>query len=393
MLPIYLDHHATTPLDPRVLAAMQPYFTVDFGNASSRQHAYGWTAAHAVDRAREHVAALIGADDPKEIIFTSTATEANNLVLKGLAAALDEDHFVSVVTEHASVLEPLAALKEQGKRVTLLPVDGAGMVSVDAVRGAIEDRTIAVCVMLANNEIGTLQPLAEIAAVCRERDVYCVSDIVQAAGHIPVDVKALGLDAATLSAHKLHGPKGAGALWLRRSKPRVPIAAQIHGGGHERELRAGTLNVPAIVGFGEAARIARAELDTDAARQRSLRDRLFQRITAGARGIVLNGPSLEGARLPHNLNISIEGVDGEALLMELRDLAVSSGSACASSTLEASHVLRAIGRSDELAHAALRFGLGRFTSEAEIDVAADHVVAGVARLRSTGVKHVDHPER
>jgi cysteine desulfurase len=370
---IYLDHHATTPTDPRVVDVMLPYFTTHFGNASSREHAFGWTAAHAVERAREQVAALIGCTDPKEIIFTSGATEANNLAIKGITHALSAhgSHVVSVVTEHASVLEALAEAHQ-----TLLPVNQEGYLSVAAVDAALTHETVLCCVMLANNEIGVIQPLSEIAAVCHARNVLLLSDAVQAAGHIPVDVTALGVDALTLSAHKLHGPKGVGALWLRRSKPRVPMDALLHGGGHERGYRAGTLNVPGIVGFGEAARIALLELASERTRVAQLRDRLFGKL----RDVVLNGPSLAD-RLPHNLNVSVPGVDGETLLMELRDIAVSSGSACASASLAPSHVLRAIGRSDDLAHASLRFGLGRFTTEDEIDRAAIHVLNAIDKLK------------
>lgn len=361
---VYLDNHATTPLDPRVLDAMLPYLRDRFGNASSKQHTFGMIAAAAVEKAREHVAALIGARDPNEIVFTSSATEANNLALKGIECT----HVASARTEHSSVLEPL-----RHKRVTWLPVDEAGVVS-----GVIPDDTDLVCLMLANNEIGTIQSLA-----FDRKNALLFTDAVQAAGRIPIDVTILGVDALSISAHKLHGPKGAAALWVRRSKPRVPVAAQIEGGGHERGLRAGTLNVPAIVGFGEAAKIAKAQLDAEATRLRTLRDRLFSRIVAGIDGITLNGPPLtRGDRLPHNLNISVGNVDGGALLMGMRDVAVSSGSACASASLEPSHVLRAIGRSDELAHAALRFGLGRFTTEQEIDYAADETIRVVRELRS-----------
>lgn len=363
-------------MDPAVLEVMRPFFLEDFGNASSRQHSYGFVAAQAVDKAREQVAALIGASDPKEIIFTSSATEANNLALKGITAAVESRRVVSVVTEHTSVLEPL-----RGLETTLLPVDGEGFVDPAAVRAALTDDTALVAVMLVNNEIGTVQPIAAISNECRARDVFLVCDAVAALGRVPINVRELGVDALSLSAHKIHGPKGVGALWLRRSKPRVPLIAQIEGGGHERGFRAGTLNVPGIVGFGEAARLAQAGFAEETKRLRGLRDRLYERIAAELDGITLNGPALS-QRAPHNLNLSVSGVDGEALIMDLRNVAVSSGSACASASLEASHVLRAIGRSDELAHAALRFGLGRFTTETEIDYAADETVNAVRGLRS-----------
>jgi cysteine desulfurase len=369
---IYLDHHSTTPVDERVLAAMLPYFRERFGNASSRQHAFGWRAELAVETAREHVAALLGAKDPKEIVFTSGATEANNLALFG-AIDGERDHVVSVVTEHASITEPLSHIAS-----TLVGVDGEGFVSPQALEAAITKRTALVSVMWANNEIGVIQPLHEIARMCREKDVWVMSDVAQAAGKIPLDVN--GLDIVTLSAHKIYGPQGVGAMWVRRSKPRVLLEARLFGGGQERRLRPGTLNVAGIVGFGEAARIAKLELREEGARLLRLRERLrntlFERLT----GVVLNGPLRD--RLPGNLNVSFSGLNGEMLVSEVsKEVAVSSGSACTSASLEPSHVLRAIQRSEELAHASLRLGLGRDTTEAEIDRAAEAIVSAVTKLR------------
>jgi cysteine desulfurase len=371
---IYLDHHATTPVDERVLAAMLPYFSEHFGNASSRQHAVGWKAERAVEGAREQVAALIHANDPKEIIFTSSATEANNLAIAG-AVGSPAGHVVSVATEHASVRAQLA---ERGFPTTEVPVDAEGFVSPRAIEAALRPDTRLVCVMLANNEIGTIQRLDEIAAICRARDVWLLSDAVQAAGHVAIDVNALGVDLLSLSAHKIYGPKGVGALWIRRSKPQVLLDPQTFGGGQERGLRAGTLNVPGIVGFGAAAAIA-AEMVGDPALL-ALRERLRAQLFAGIDGLVLNGPL--DRRLPGNLNVSVPGVDGEGLLLAVtKEVAVSSGSACSSGIEGPSHVLLAIGRSIELAHASLRFGIGRTNNEAEIDAAAKVAIAAAKQVK------------
>ncbi len=376
--PIYLDHHATTPLDERVLEAMLPYFRERFGNASSRQHRHGIRAEQAVERAREHIAALIGARDAKEIIFTSGATEANNLAIAG-ALTGSGGPVVSVVTEHASVRETVRA---RAQPLYEVPVASSGLVDPDAIEAALTSDTRLACVMLANNEIGVIQPIADIAARCRARGVWLLTDAAQAAGRVAIDVQALGVDLLSLSAHKLHGPKGVGALWLRRSRPQVLLAPQLFGGGHERGLRPGTLNVPAIVGFGEAARLALEALDSERERLLHLRERLREQLFSALDGLVLNG-ALE-PRLPNNLNVSVDGVDGESLLMEItKDVSLSSGSACASASLEPSHVLLALGRSPELAHASLRFGLGRFNTEQEIDTAAAVTIAAVRRLRAS----------
>jgi cysteine desulfurase len=379
-LPIYMDNHATTPLDPRVLEAMMPWLTTKFGNAASRSHSFGWEAEAAVDQARQQVAALIGAS-AKEIIFTSGATESDNLALKGIAEAYRErgNHIVTQVTEHKAVLDTCHHLENSGYRVTYLPVNSDGLISLDELRRAIDDTTILVTVMAANNEIGVIQPIAEIGQICRERNVFFHSDAVQAAGKILLDVDALCIDALSLSAHKLYGPKGVGALYVRRRNPRVEIAEQINGGGHERGMRSGTLNVPGIVGFGKACEIAAQEMATEAERLRRLRDRLRQRLESSLDQVRVNG-SLE-QRLPGNLNMSFAGVEGEALLMGLSDVALSTGSACTSAALEPSHVLRALGLGDEIAHSSLRFGLGRFNTEAEIDYTADRLIEVVQNLR------------
>jgi cysteine desulfurase len=377
---IYLDYHATTPVDPAVLEAMLPYFTEKFGNAASRQYRLGWDAQRAVDRARESVGALIGAE-AKEIVFTSGATESNNLALKGLAETCRArgDHFVTVATEHKSVLDTCKALERQGCRVTVLPVGGDGQVDLDAVRQAVTDRTIAVSVMAANNEIGVLAPLGAIAAFAHEKGALFHTDAVQAAGKVPFDVVASGVDLASLTAHKLYGPKGVGALYVRRRNPRVTLAPLVDGGGHERGMRSGTLNVPGIVGFGAAAALAQQQMDAEAARLAALRDRLLGALQQRVDGLIVNGSM--SARLPGNLNVSVPGVDGEALLVSLcEDIAVSSGAACTAA--EPSHVLKALGRKTELALASLRFGLGRWTTEQEIDTAAARVADAVGRLRA-----------
>ena len=379
---IYMDNHATTPVDPRVLEAMLPFFTEKFGNAASRSHAYGWEAEEAVDEARTRVAKLIGAK-PKEILFTSGATESNNLALKGVLESMRErgDHVVTVVTEHNAILDPCRALERAGRaRVTYLRVDRDGAVDPDEVRNAMEDKTVLVSVMLANNEIGTIHPLADIGRITRERGVLLHSDATQAVGKIPVDVEAMGVDLLSMSAHKLYGPKGSGALYARSREPRVRLAPQLHGGGHERGMRSGTLNVPGIVGLGRACEIAGVEMDRERARLLELRDRLHQAIVGELDGVRLNGHSTH--RLEGNLNLSFSHVDGESLLVGLNDVAVSSGSACTSATLQPSHVLRALGLDDELAQSSIRFGLGRFNTAEEVDQVAARVVAEVRRLRS-----------
>lgn len=376
---IYMDHHATTPVDPEVLDAMLPYFTEKWGNAASRQHRFGWDAQSAVERARGDVAAFIGAD-AREIVWTSGATEANNLALKGLAetAAPSRHHFVTVVTEHKSVLDTCRRLAERGHAVTQLAVDGDGRVDLDALRGVVTDRTAAVSVMAANNEIGLLAPLPEIAAIAHEKGALLHTDAVQAFGKVPFDVDAAGVDLASLTAHKVYGPKGIGALYVRRKNPRVTIAAQVDGGGHERGMRSGTLNVPGIVGFGAAARIAARVMADEAARLTALRGRLLAALEATVGDLVVNGRL--DFRLPGNLNVSFPGVDGEALLVSLaEDVAVSSGAACTAA--EPSHVLKALGRNTELALASLRFGLGRWTTESDVDAAASRVAESVNRLR------------
>jgi cysteine desulfurase len=382
--PLYLDYHATTPVDPKVLEVMLPYFTERFGNAASRQHAYGWEAQEAVDVAREQVARLIGAS-ASEIVFTSGASESNNLALKGAACALKDagDHIITVASEHKSVLDTCKRLEKDGFRVTWLGVDREGFVDVDQLRNAIGDKTILISVMAANNEIGTLQPLAEIGAVAAERGVLFHTDAAQAAGKVPIDVKATNVDLLSLTGHKYYGPKGAGALYVRRKKPRIQLACQVDGGGHENGLRSGTLNVPGIVGLGAAAELCRTSMPEEGPRLASLRNRLLESLRAQLDGVQVNGP-LGAKRLPHNLHVSFEGVEGERLLMALGDLAVSTGSACSSGSQAASHVLEAIGAS-ATAGPSIRFGLGRYTTEADIDTAAERVVKVVRSLRSKPV--------
>jgi cysteine desulfurase len=380
--PIYLDYHATTPVDPRVLEVMLPYFTERFGNPASRQHAYGWEAHDAVEAARAQVAALIGAT-PGEIVFTSGASESNNLAIKGATCSLRDkgDHIITVATEHKSVLDTFKKLQSEGCRVTFLGVDQYGFLDLDELRAAITDRTVLVSVMAANNEIGTLQPLAEIGAITAERGVLLHTDAAQAAGKVPLDVRAMNVDLLSLTGHKYYGPKGAGALFIRRRKPRIELACQIDGGGHESGFRSGTLNVPGIVGLGAAAEICRTGLDAERARLGSLRDRLLDALRRDLDGVHVNGP-LGDRRLPHNLHVSFAGVDGESLLMSLGDLAVSTGSACSSGSQKASHVLEAIGGAS-IPGASIRFGLGRTTTEQEIDAAAARVVKVVRSLRKT----------
>ncbi len=378
--PIYMDNHATTPVDPRVLDAMLPYLTEHFGNAASRNHAFGWRAEEAVDEARSSVAELIGCSE-KEIVFTSGATESNNLAIKGVAAAYRDkgNHVVTASTEHKCVLDACKRLERDGFRVTYLPVDADGLVAADAVRAAITDETILVSVMAANNEIGVLQPVAEIGRVAKKAGVLFHTDATQAVGKIPVSVQEWGADLVSFSAHKMYGPKGIGALYVRRSEPRVRLAPLIDGGGQERGLRSGTLNVPGIVGFAAACRIAGDMMAEESERLLRLRDRLLARIAGRLDAVVVNG-SLS-RRLPNNLNLSFGYVEGEAMLMAMEDVAVSSGSACTSASIEPSHVLRAMTGSDERAQSSLRFGLGRFNTEEEVDYVADRVVEVVRRLR------------
>ena len=379
--PVYLDYHATTPVDPRVLEEMLPYFTERFGNPASRQHAYGWQAQEAVDRARAQVAALLKAS-PAEIVFTSGASESNNLAIKGVTCAQKDrgDHVITVATEHKSVLDSCARLERDGWRVTRLPVGGDGLIDLDQLRAALTDRTVLVSVMAANNEIGVLQPLQEIAAIVHDRGALLHTDAAQGFGKVPLDVAAAGIDLLSLTAHKCYGPKGAGALYVRRGRPKVPIECQIDGGGHEHGLRSGTLNVPGIVGLGACAEIAVRVLPEESKRLAGLRDRLLHGLLAALPGIRING-SLE-RRLPHNLHVSFEGIEGEALLMALGDLAVSTGSACSSGSQAPSHVLQAIGAVAANGGALIRFGLGRWTTDADIDFAIDRVTSVVRSLRA-----------
>jgi cysteine desulfurase len=378
---IYLDHHATTPVDPRVLEAMLPYFERDFGNAASRTHAWGWRAEAAVDVARERIAAALGARDPREIIFTSGATESNNLALLGVARAgrARGDHVVTTAIEHSSVLEPCEALEREGFSATRLPVDRDGRVDPGAVAAAITDRTLLVSVGWANGEIGTVQPIAAIAEACRARGVLLHSDAAQAVGKVPLDVAA-GVDLLSISAHKLYGPKGVGALWIRSGRPRVRIEPLLFGGGHENGLRPGTLPVPLIVGFGRAVEIAAAARASEAARLLALRERLLAGLCEALPGITVHGHLHE--RLPGNLNLAFAGIEADALLVALRDVALSTGSACSSAHPEPSHVLVALGLPEASVRASVRIGLGRGTTVAEVDAAAAAIVAAVRGLRA-----------
>jgi cysteine desulfurase len=377
-LPIYLDYSATTPVDPRVAEKMIPYLTEFFGNPASRSHAFGWKAEAAVEEARAHVAALIGAD-PKEIIWTSGATEGNNLALKGAANFYKTKgkHIVTQKTEHKAVLDAVRELERQGFEASYLDVEANGIVSLEKLKAAIRPDTILVSIMMVNNEIGVIQPVWEIGELCREKGIVFHVDAVQGAGRVEIDMAKLKADLLTITAHKIYGPKGVGALYVRR-KPRVRIEAQIHGGGHERGFRSGTLATHQIVGFGEAARLAKAEMATENQRVRALRDRLWSSIK-DMEEVYVNG-DLE-RRIPHNLNVSFNFVEGESLIMAVKDIAVSSGSACTSASLEPSYVLRALGRNDELAHSSIRITLGRFTTEEEVDYAAQLVRRKVEKLR------------
>lgn len=379
-LPIYMDNHATTPVDPRVLEAILPYYTERFGNAASRNHSFGWEAEQAVETARDQVAKLIGAST-KEIVFTSGATESDNLAIKGVAEMYKDkgDHIVTAVTEHKAVLDSCKRLEAQGFRVTYLPVGSDGLIDLDDLRRAIEDKTVLVTIMYANNEIGVLQPITEIGRICHEKGVLFHSDAVQAIGKVPVNVIEDNIDLLSITAHKFHGPKGIGALYVRSKNPRVQLSNQIDGGRHERGMRSGTLNVPGIVGLGKACEIAKAEMPDESKRLGSLRDRLKQKLEEGLDEVHING-SLEH-RLPGNLNMSFMNVEGESLMMGINDIAVSSGAACTSASLEPSHVLSAIGVGDEAAHSSIRFGIGRFNNEAEVDYVADRVIETVKKLR------------
>jgi cysteine desulfurase len=390
--PIYMDYHATTPVDPRVLEAMLPYFNEKFGNAASRSHIYGWTAEEAVSTSREKIAALIGASNPKEIVFTSGATEADNMAIKGVAEFYKDkgNHIITTVIEHKAILDTCKRLEKEGYEVTYLPVDAEGRVSAESVAKAITEKTILVSVMLANNEVGTVQPIAEIGKITRARGVLFHSDAVQGIGKVPFNVETMNVDLASITAHKMYGPKGIGALYVRRSKPRVRITAQMDGGGHEFGMRSGTLNVPGIVGFGRAAELMLAEGVEESKRLVALRDHLYKRLTTELDSVNLNG-SWEH-RLPGNLNVSFSFVEGEAMLMAIKDVCVSSGSACTSASLEPSYVLHSMGIGDDLAHSSIRFGLGRFNTLEEVDYVADLVISKVNKLREMSPLYEMHKE-
>jgi cysteine desulfurase len=381
-IPIYMDNHATTPVDPRVLEAMLPYFTEKFGNSASRNHAFGWESEAAVDQAREQIARLIQASSPREIVFTSGATESDNLALKGVAEAYRDrgQHIISCVAEHKAVLDSCKFLEKQGYQVTYLPVQTDGLVNLEQLRAAIRKGTILISIMAANNEIGTLQPVKEIGKLAHEMGILFHTDATQAVGKVPVNVEEMGIDLLSLSAHKLYGPKGIGALYVRGARPRVKLRPLIDGGGHERGMRSGTLNVPGIVGLGKACEIAEKEMATETEKLISLRERLKSKILEQLDEVYINGHSTQ--RLAGNMNMSFAYVEGESLLMGLKEIAVSTGSACTSASLEPSHVLRAIGVADELAHTAIRFGLGRFNTEEEVDYTVRRVVEEVRRLRN-----------
>lgn len=378
--PIFMDNHSTTPMDPRVLDAMLPYFVEKFGNAASRNHQFGWEAEEAVEQARKQIAKLIHCDT-KEIVFTSGATESDNLALKGAVEMYKEkgDHIITCATEHRAVLDTCKSLEKRGIKVTYLPVGKDGRVNPDEVRKAITDKTILISIMLANNEIGTIHPIAEIGKIAKEKNILFHCDATQGVGKIPVDVDALKVDLMSFTAHKIYGPKGVGALYVRKKGPRVRLAPQIDGGGHERGMRSGTLPVPLVVGFGKACELCEQEMPAESKRIAAMRDRLQAQITENLDECYLNGHPTE--RLPHNLNISFAYVEGEALLMGVKEIALSSGSACTSATLEPSYVLRALGVGSDLAHSSIRFGLGRFTTDEEVDYTAKRMVEAVKRLR------------
>ena len=379
-LPIYMDSHATTPMDPRVFEAIRPYFTETFGNAASRNHSFGWSAEEGVEKARKQVADLIGAN-AKEIVFTSGATESDNLALKGVAEMYAEkgNHIITAATEHKAILDTCKRLEKEGCRVTYLPVQANGLVDLDLLRSAITDKTILISVMYANNEIGVVQPMREIGKIAKEKGVLVHSDATQAIGKVPVNVTQDNIDIMSLSAHKMYGPKGVGALYVRRRNPRVQLTAQMDGGGHERGMRSGTLNVPGIAGFGAACAICQREMPEESKRLAYLRDKLKKKFEDNLDEIHVNG-TMEH-RLPGNLNMSFVYVEGESLLMGINDIAVSSGSACTSATLEPSYVLKALGLGDDVAHSSIRFGIGRFNTEAEIDYVSDKLIDTVKKLR------------
>ena len=378
-LPIYLDNSSTTPVDPRVLEAMIPYYTEHFGNAASRSHPFGWSAEDAVDHAREQVARLINATE-KEIIFTSGATEGDNLAMKGVFDMYSRkgNHIITVTTEHKAVLDTCKHIEKMGGEVTYLKVDNQGNIDLKELEAAITDKTILVSIMYANNEMGTIHPIREIADIVHKKGALLFTDATQAVGKIPVDVIADGIDLMTFTAHKMYGPKGVGALYVRRKNPRVKVTAQLDGGGHERGMRSGTLNVPGIVGFGKAAELAMQEMHQDAERLSALRDKLENALLGLEEAYVNGNPN---SRLPHLTNISFKYVEGEGLMMAFKDIAVSSGSACTSASLEPSYVLKALGLGDDLAHSSIRFSLGRFTTEEQIDFTIDHVKTAVTKLR------------
>jgi len=380
-IPIYMDNHATTPVDPRVLEAMLPYFTEKFGNAASRNHAFGWESEAAVDHSREQIARLIHASSPREIVFTSGATESDNLAIKGVAESYRDkgNHIITCVTEHKAVLDCCKSLEKQGCQVTYLPVDRNGSVNMNRLREAITEKTILISIMAANNEIGTVEPIKEIGQFAHEKGILFHTDATQAVGKILLNVEEMGIDLLSLTAHKIYGPKGIGALYVRAAKPRVKLRPMIDGGGHERGMRSGTLNVPGIVGLGKACEIAQKEMAAEAERLTSLRERLKCKILEQLDEVYINGHPTQ--RLAGNMNMSFAYVEGESLLMGLKEIAVSTGSACTSASLEPSHVLRAIGVEEELAHTSIRFGLGRFNSEEEVDYTVRRVVEEVRRLR------------
>jgi cysteine desulfurase len=379
--PIFLDNHSTTPCDPRVVEVMLPYFTEKFGNAASRNHAFGWEAEEAVEQARKQIAHLIHCDS-KEIVFTSGATESNNLAIKGVLEMYAEkgDHIITSATEHRAVIDVCKSLEtKRGVKVTYLPVDKQGMVNPEDVRNAITDKTILISIMFANNEIGTINPIKEIGKIAKEKGVLFHCDATQGVGKVPVDVQEMGIDLMSFTSHKLYGPKGVGALYVRKKGPRVRIAPQIEGGGHERGMRSGTLPVPLIVGFGKACELCEQEMPTESVRLAKMRDRLQDGIMKALEESHLNGHPIQ--RLPHNLNISFAYVEGESLLMGVKEIALSSGSACTSATLEPSYVLRALGVGSDLAHSSIRFGLGRFSTDAEIDYTIGKIIQVVTKLR------------
>ena len=379
-LPIYLDNHATTQTDPRVVETMMPFFSEFFGNSASRNHSFGWVAEEGVELARQQIATLIGAN-PKEIVFTSGATESNNLAIKGVAEMYAErgNHIITAATEHKAVLDTCKHLEKQGFRVTYLPLQGSGLIDLDMLRDAITDKTILVSIMYANNEIGVIQNVTEIGRICKDKGVLFHTDGVQAVGKIPVNVIKDNIDIMSLTAHKMYGPKGVGALYVRRRNPRVQISAQMDGGGHERGMRSGTLNVPGIVGFGKAAELCQQLMDVEMPKHRAMRDRLKVKLEGALEETYING-TMEH-RLPHNLNMSFAYVEGESLLMGINDIAVSSGSACTSATLEPSYVLKALGLGDDLAHTSIRFGIGRFNTDEELDYVANKMIDVVNKLR------------